>query len=343
VDLLLFWERLAVAATRLCRTKLRVTTPTIVCVSANPALDRRLRVGALAVGEVNRAYSAEALPGGKAAHVAMAAHALRAKAVWVGFLGGAIGEQCAGAMRQIGIEVIPVQTRASTRVNLEVIEESGRITEVLEPGQPPSEDERKKMLQMCAQGFHDAWAGALVVISGSLPTGTPGDFYAALINSARSEGSIVFLDTSGDALRSSLGAKPDLVKPNRTEAESLLGRPVGDFLSAAGAARDVIAAGAESAMITLGAQGMLWLEARNGPAWIARPPRLQAISTVGCGDVTLGGFAYATLQGMTGGDALRFAAACGAANCLAKLEGQISRQDVESLIPRVEIERLRPW
>ena len=53
--------------------------PTIVCVSANPAMDRRLRVESLAVGEVNRAKSAQGLAGGKAAHVAMAARALEAQ------------------------------------------------------------------------------------------------------------------------------------------------------------------------------------------------------------------------------------------------------------------------
>ncbi len=69
--------------------------PTIVCVSANPAMDRRLRMESLAVGEINRAHSAQGFAGGKAAHVAMATSALEAKPVWVGFLGGAIGQECA--------------------------------------------------------------------------------------------------------------------------------------------------------------------------------------------------------------------------------------------------------
>lgn len=37
----------------------------ITCVSANPAIDRRLRVESIAVGEVNRAVSVRPLPGGK--------------------------------------------------------------------------------------------------------------------------------------------------------------------------------------------------------------------------------------------------------------------------------------
>lgn len=45
----------------------------IICVSANPAIDRRLRINNLQIGAVNRAVSVEAVAGGKAAHVAMAA------------------------------------------------------------------------------------------------------------------------------------------------------------------------------------------------------------------------------------------------------------------------------
>jgi 1-phosphofructokinase family hexose kinase len=279
----------------------------------------------------------QALPGGKSAHVATAARALGAQAVWLGFLGGPAGEQCAEALEDLGIEVVPIRTRSPTRVNLEVIEQSGRITEVLEPGQAPNEKERARMISVLAEGLSKQWNRAPVVISGSLPAGMASSFYAEIITLAAKNGSKVFLDTSGDALQSGLAAKPDFVKPNRQEAEALLGRRVFDFASAVSAARDLIERGAASAAVTLGAGGMVWLERKNGPVWIARPPRLQAISTVGCGDATLAGFAFALLEGMTGEKAIRVAAACGAANCLAEWERRISAKDVEALVPQIEI------
>ena len=70
--------------------------PPIVCVSANPAMDRRLFMESLAAGEIDRAKSALGLAGGQAAHVAMTVRALEAPAVWVGFLGGAIGQGARG-------------------------------------------------------------------------------------------------------------------------------------------------------------------------------------------------------------------------------------------------------
>ena len=311
----------------------------IVCISANPALDRRLRVRTLTTGEVNRALSAEILPGGKAAHVAMAARALGMHAAWVAFLGGAIGEQCANELARMEIEVISIRTQAATRVNLEVIDDSDAITELLEPGGTLQPAECEEMLRACENRFRQQGKLALVVISGSLPAGLPATFYTLLIQCAQASGSKVFLDTSGEALRGNLAVRPDFVKPNRKEAEALLGAPIRSFSDAQAAAAELIARGAHSAAVTLGSEGLLWLEDAQGPAWIASPPRLPAVSTVGCGDVTLAGFAYAAQQGWHGEEAIRFATACGAANCLAPREGRITLKDVESLIPKIKITR----
>src|SRR6202041_3861733 len=101
-----------------------IASPKIIWVGANPAMDRRVYVDSLIPGEVNRGRDSLAMPGGKAAHVAMAACSLGIEANWVGFLGGAIGEQVEAELRRLSIEVSPIRTAATTRVNLEVIENS---------------------------------------------------------------------------------------------------------------------------------------------------------------------------------------------------------------------------
>lgn len=312
--------------------------PTIICISANPALDRRLRVPAITLGQVNRARSVQALAGGKAAHVAMAARALGAKAVWIGFLGGTAGGQVIEDLRQLDIDVVPIRTAAATRANLEIIEDSGRVTEALEPGCAPEQAEREEMCRVLTSGLKESWKGAVVVISGSVPPGTPPIFYPSLIAYAHAAGSKVLLDTSGDALAIALQAHPDFVKPNRQEVEALLGKRVVDCQSALDAARELIHRGAHSAAITLGAEGLVWLESKDGRAWMARPPRLNAVSTVGCGDATMAGFAFARAQELEADKVLRLAAASGSANCLAQLPGRIAVKDVESLAERIEIE-----
>jgi 1-phosphofructokinase family hexose kinase len=317
-----------------------VTKPAIVCVSANPAMDRRIRLPKLIEGEVNRALGVQALPGGKAAHVAMAAQALGAKVVWIGFLGGSIGEECARGLRALGITVAPVEMRESTRINLELIEDCKRVTEVLEPGGLPDSAECDKMLVTLKEGLLGPWSGAAVVLSGSLPSSLSPDIYSSLVGAARAVGSKIFLDTSGEALAKTLAAGPDFVKPNRTEAETLLGRNLESPSAGAEGVRELISRGARSAAITLGGAGMVWIARKDAPVWVAKIPPLNAASTVGCGDATLAGFAYATVQGKSEEDTLKLATACGAANCLAELPGRISLADVNRLISRVEIARV---
>lgn len=316
--------------------------PPIVCVSANPALDRRLRLRSLVVGRVNRADSEEGFAGGKAAHVATAAHALGARAVWLGLLGGSAGDEVAAQLRELQIELVRIPTRKPTRTNLELIEDSSRITEVLEPGNPPEPEELSAMLRTLAAGLRKKWRRALVVISGSLPRDVPVNFYNSLIAAARSAGSRVFLDTSGDALGASLAAQPAFVKPNREEIEALLGANLKNRAAITDAARELIARGAESAAISLGADGLVWFEQKNGPVWFARPPRLKPVSTVGCGDATVAGFALAATKGIGGEAAIRLATACGAANCVAEAPGRIPSKIVELLMPQVKVERISP-
>jgi 1-phosphofructokinase family hexose kinase len=309
--------------------------PTIVCISANPALDRRVRIGALRLGEVNRAASAVMMPGGKSAHVAMTAVALGARAVWVGFSGGSTGDENEAGLVRLGIEVRPVRVSGATRVNIEAIEEDGRITEILEPGPSISGGEREAMLNACAQGFEGDWNGAVAVISGSLPQGIETGFYAEIIRASRAAGVRVFLDASGAALRDAIGARPDFVKPNLAEARALLGGDVDGIRAAA----ELISRGAASAAVTMGADGLAWKE-KSGAVWVARPPKLKVVSTVGSGDATMGGFAFAAATGLKGEEAVQLAAACGAANTQAELSGQVRRSDVERLIGKIEVRRV---
>jgi 1-phosphofructokinase family hexose kinase len=308
----------------------------IVCVSANPAMDRRVHVDALRKGSVNRALLARGFAGGKAAHVAMAARALVDGVAWIGFLGGAIGAECAAQLKSVGITVNAISTAAPTRVNLEILEADGEITEILEPGRPPARAERERF-RRAIQGIPKQ---SLMVISGSLPAGLAPDFYASLIEEVSSKGIRVFLDTSGAGLRAGVKAGPHFVKVNRNEAEELTGRSIRSEHEALRAAQEVMRDGAGSAAVTLGKEGVVWMESAEGSGWFARPPKVQCISSVGCGDATLAGFVVAVRRGLGGEKAIRLAVACGAANCSAETPGRITGSRVRALLKEVYVKQI---
>ncbi len=270
----------------------------------------------------------------------MAARALDAEVTWLGFLGGAMGEEWERESAALGIPVEVIHTRSSTRVNQEIIDQDGTVTEVLEPGGVVEEDELSKMFSVCHRLFDRYKTEAQVVLTGSLPPGVPPTFYAQLINAAHRCGCFVLLDTSGAALTASLSSSPDLIKPNREEAEMVLGRTAHDETSALEAARAFLDLGAKSVALSLGADGLLWLASTNAEPLILRPPVITGRSTVGCGDATLAGLAVVGHSDDDDREKAVLAVACGAANCLADSPGMIEAKEVFRLAPLIEVQKI---
>ena len=310
----------------------------LVCISANPAIDRRLRLDNIAVGEINRASSAQSFPGGKAAHVAMVAKALGIDVMWVGFLGGAAGEQCESGLSALGVPLTVIRTESETRANLELVSADGKVTEILEPGGAVTESEVERLLTSCRDLFAESERGTQVALSGSLPPGAPSDLYAELIRLARLYGCRTLLDTSGEALRQGLNAAPDLVKPNRNEASDFAGYKIDN--NAAEVTQKFFAAGAKSVAISLGANGMIWQRASDGELFVSEPSPLANCSPVGCGDAALAGFAVAHERGLNDEETVRLATACGSANCLATAPGRVDRDDVLRLSQDIRVQRI---
>jgi 1-phosphofructokinase family hexose kinase len=312
----------------------------LVCISANPAIDRRLRLQDFAVGEINRALSVQAFPGGKAAHVAMVAKTLGIDVMWVGFLGGIAGEQCESGLSALGVPLTVIRTESETRLNLELVSGDGKVSEILEPGGSVTEGEVERLLTTCRDLFAESERGTQVALSGSLPPGAPGDLYAELIRLAHLYGCRTLLDTSGEALRQGLNAAPDFVKPNRNEASEFTNYPIDSADLAAEATRKFFAAGVKSVAISLGHEGMIWQRTYDGDLFISEPSPLPNCSPVGCGDAALAGFAVAHERGLSDEETLRLATACGSANCLADAPGRVDRNDVSRLFEQIQVRRI---
>jgi len=310
------------------------------CISLNPAIDTRLVLDNFAVGRVNRVREVHREPGGKAAHVAMALRALSAAPTWMGFSGGATGNELLAGLKRLKIATRPVLSAQNTRVNLEVLDAHNQVTEILEPGGTIARAEWSTFRRFCAAAFKRGTGKRLVIISGSQPPGIPPEGAAALVELAHRAKCLAFVDASGLPLAKALAARPDFVKINREEAEFVTQITVSDPASAAKAARRLLLLGARSAAISLGDRGIVGVHGADPSAIHAWAAPLQAKSTVGSGDSALAGLAYATARDLSFEKALALAVACGAANCLAPLPARIARVDVLRLEKTVQIERL---
>jgi tagatose 6-phosphate kinase len=313
---------------------------TFFCVSLNPAIDTRLILNGFLPGRVNRVAEVYRTPGGKAAHVAMALKGLGAAPTWIGFSGGATGGELLAGLRLLGIETMAVSTGQASRVNLEILDTQGEVTEILEPGGTISPAEWSEFQQVCARAFQLAVNKRVAVISGSQPPGVPTEACAALVSSAQSANCLTFVDSSGVPLSKALGAGPDLVKINREEAEFVTEVAIRDPISAAEAARKLLDLGAKSAAVSLGADGIVGVRKDDQLAIHAWTTPLRAKSTVGCGDAALAGLAFAFATDLSFEKSVAHAVACGASNCLATLPGRILAEDVSRIEQGVHIELL---
>jgi tagatose 6-phosphate kinase len=262
---------------------------------------------------------------------------LRGRALLLTFLGGDSGRFVARELEAAGVPHEPVWVDAPTRVCATLVEESGRVTELVEEGGAVPAGEAADLEMLALEKLREA--GALCLI-GSLPPGVPEDLYAVLAKAARDAGVPALVDAQKGLLRAALEAHPFLVKPNLEETANTLDLPLSDGgkADARKAASALREAGAEWALVSTGGAGSV-LAGPNGE-WRVEPPLVEAVNPIGSGDVMAAGLLRSLTQGATVPDAAVFGTGCAAANVLTPTSGEIYPDDIEELLPRVRLTRL---
>ena len=192
----------------------------ILTVTMNPSIDTRYQLDKLIIDDVNR-VTPEKTAGGKGLNVSRVLLQLGDDVLATGLLGGHMGAYMAELMDADGVKNDFVPIAGETRICLNILHE-GNQTELLESGPQIAPAE----LEAFTAKFAELAAKAdVVTLSGSLPRGVDAGYYAELVKIAEEAGAKVLLDTSGASLEAALKSeiKPELVKPNLTEINGLLG------------------------------------------------------------------------------------------------------------------------
>ncbi|RKP49913.1 1-phosphofructokinase family hexose kinase [Cohnella endophytica] len=306
----------------------------IVCTALNPAIDKRLHLPKLTIGEVHRVAHMEATAGGKGLNVARVARALEAPVIASGFIGGKNGEWIREELTQAGIEQQWTAIAGETRTCLNLIDDSnGSSTEVLESGPPISQEE--------SAAFVSLWRalcvpGRWMTLSGSLPRGLSPSFYSQLIEIARSKGASVVLDTSGVPLEKGVEAGPHTIKPNEQEFRQWTNSDPRDEKAMLGLAKELSSYGVKTIIVSLGREGCIAATA-DGRLLRAKAPVIHAINAVGSGDAFVAGWTVACARGMEMSDALRYASAAGASNAMSSGTGVIDPSLIPALAAEVQL------
>jgi 1-phosphofructokinase family hexose kinase len=314
----------------------------IVTVTLNAAIDRTLLVPNFQLGQRHRASVGFTSAGGKGINIARAARSLGVPVVATGLAGGRNGTLLVEELTTEGILNDFVRIRGESRTSTAVLDPTSNVyTEINEWGPEVADDELgvlREKLTYLAQGAD------YVVFAGSLPRGVDPGFYGELIRDANRRGLLTVLDSEGEALRLGLEAEPYLVAPNLREAEALVGHEFVDPDDLTTGLDEIAELGARNVIITLenGCYGLFSAERGEVVRLRARPPRLEAVSTVGAGDTLLAGFIAARINDRSHEDALRSAVAAGAASVLEAGPGRFDPREAARLTTHVSLDRLEP-
>ena len=299
----------------------------------NTSIDKTMEMAELRGGAVNRASSVHAYPGGKGLHVARAVGVLGEPATLVGLIDAPHRRFFESALSPLGVAFQGIETADEVRTCLTIREAAGRrVTEVLEPGPKIGPGEQQAL---CDAFLAAARGSALAVLSGSVPRGFGEDVYARLAGALRESGARCLVDASGGLLRAAVETRPFLVKPNRQELETLVGRAVDGVAAAAEAARRLCAQGIAMVVVSLGADGAILASAAEARVCHAIAPPQPPGNTVGSGDCLLAGVAVGLARGLAVEEALRLGVACGTANTLSAEHGYVRREHVDAVLPQV--------
>lgn len=304
----------------------------VVTVTVNPALDQTLWIPGFAAARVNRVEREVVRPGGKGVNVAARLAELGVSVAATGLLGNDNAAPFVALMADRGIEDGFVRQPGATRIGVKIVDPVGdRTTDINFPGEPP---DARSLVDLEDRVSALAGGASWIVLAGSLPPGVPTDLYRRLIEVAHERGASVALDTSGEALRRAVEARPDLIKPNEHELEDLVGRRLDRPDDVLDAARELADFGLEFAVVSMGAQGALFC--RRDLLVHAAPLQVPVASTVGAGDAMVAGVIAARLGHLPLHAVAAFATAC-SASAISAVDARLDRGAVETLATTVHV------
>ncbi len=302
----------------------------ILTVTPNPALDYTIRLDALEIGRRAKYRDPKIEPAGKGINVSRMVCRLGEPTFALGLAAGESGNLLRRSLNEEGVPNKMVDASGLTRINITLLTgPEGHATHLHGPGSAISQEEIDRFGSEVSSHILRA---KILVLSGSLPPGMDAEFLVEVVGKARMLGVRTIVDVEGPLLAAAVRAGADLVKPNTLEIGGLLGRPVAGVEQAVAAAREVVARGAKTVVVTLRGEGAVAVS--EGKAWHVLAPRENVVRAIGAGDSFAAGLAVGLLRGVPLPDALRLAAAAGAATAIHSGTGLGTPKEVERLLSK---------
>ncbi len=312
----------------------------ILVMCANAGIDRTYEVEHFEPGGYHVPKRARADAGGKGVNVARGLQVLGEEVFLVGFGGGMSKDFISRRLAQQEIVSVLVPIGEESRMCINIIDRAAQKQTQLDETSPlvtPAEiDELERQWRRLLE------KAELAIISGSAPRGVPFHLYADLIRMAKRKQVPVMLDARDQLLAQAVEAGPAVVKPNLAELEMLMGRELKVPEGVVAAGRELLEEhGARIVIVSLGESGAIFVTPREG-IYRVRSPQVEWLSSVGCGDAMVAGFAFASARREPLEERMRWSVAAAATVACSFGAALETGDTVRRLLPEVTIEKLGP-
>lgn len=308
----------------------------ITTVTLNASIDKAYWMDeTMQYGKVMRVASCRNSAGGKGLNVARIIKLCGEDVQATGLVGGYNGAYLEDLLSKDGIQHQFEHIQGETRCCINILDKIYGSTEYLEPGCEVTDEEEQKFIHLFDRIIDES---DVITISGSIPKGLKPDIYERMIRQVKSKGKKVILDTSGKLLKIGIQACPTMVKPNKDEIEQLYNKQIKSMHDVLECAKDLHYRGIPYVVISLGSEGALMVCDQG--IYHVKPPKIEVINTVGCGDSMIGALAVSLKRNDSPKMALKYAAAVAAANALSPNTGDFEPQNCRKIMELVKVNEL---
>jgi 1-phosphofructokinase family hexose kinase len=308
----------------------------VLTVTLNPAIDQTIVVdpfnsrGGYSIAETFTAA------GGKGVNVSRALQSLKTPTIATGWSGGAsekIFKKLLGAEKILyNFSKIDGEIRTNFLITDSTFDRKSRQ---IENGPRVSSAEQQRFLKKYSVLLKKS---CFVCISGSLPLGVDGKFYAQLIELAKRRSLPMLFDSSADAFKKGVKAKPTMIKPNMEEAQEFLGVKLNSMLKILSAVKSFHAQEIDVVLLTMGEKGAVCSNGRD-IVYVSTVAR-EIKTDVGCGDAFVGGFLAGYIRRCPFVESVRMAAAAAAASAAQYAPGFVEYRRFTKMLSAVKLKSL---
>ena len=184
----------------------------------------------------------------------------------------------------------------------------------------------------------DVDSDTIITFTGRVASGMSMDKVKAFLKALQAKGAKIVLDSKSFCLEDIFEVQPWLIKPNQEEISEYLGCQINSIDAAIEKSKVFAEQGIANVMVSLGEQGALLLN--GGNCYIAEPPVIHAISTIGAGDSSLAGFIAAAKNGCDAAGCLKNAVTYGTAACLTEGSLPPTAADIAAVYGQVTVKQM---